>query len=194
MTIVQNLCLLFAGSIIGHLIPHILPIVMTRSKSSNRQFPSHPQPIPLSANLNKRILEMRNWFWAGTICALIPLAFGWASLKSGSVAFGIGLWLSSGWVVLNRLQLLMTEDGIPWSRKRAETLQLVLNSNNDSPCCNLPQVEWELSSVRCNSCRHKFLDIPRPDLGRNREDSKFSSFFRLWISGGLPVVVPEESK
>lgn len=193
MSIFQTLALLFTGLVIGHLIPHILPMVMTRSKSSNNQFPSHPQPIPLSANLNKRILEMRNWFWAGTICAAIPLAFGWASLKSGSVAFGLGLWLSSGWVVLNRIQILLTEQGVPWSRKTAESLQLVVNSNEESSCCNMPKLEWELTSVRCNSCRKKFLDLPRPDLGRDREDSRFSSFFRLWISGGMPIVVPDES-
>ena len=58
----------------------------------------------------------------------------------------------------------------------------------------MPSIEWELTSVRCTVCRTKVIDLPRPDLGRNREDSRFASFFRLWISGGMPVVVPDEEE
>ena len=194
MSVIENIGLLLLGVVLGHLFPHILSIIMTRSKSSNKQFPAHPQPIPLSAELNRRILDMRNWFWVGTFCAIIPLGFGWASLKSGSLSFGIGLWLSAGWVVLNRLQLVFSEQGVPWSRSTAEKLQLIMNDIEKNPCCNMPSIEWELTSVRCTVCRKKVTDLPRPDLGRNREDSRFASFFRLWISGGMPVVVSDEEE
>ena len=58
MSVIENVGLLLLGVVLGHLFPHILSIIMTRSKSSNKQFPAHPQPIPLSAELNRRILDI----------------------------------------------------------------------------------------------------------------------------------------
>ena len=72
MSVFQNVGLLLLGVVIGHLFPHTWSIITTRSKSSNKQFPTHPQPIPLSAELNRRVLDMRNWFGLGPFCAIIP--------------------------------------------------------------------------------------------------------------------------
>ena len=91
------------GLLISFLFPR-LPIILIQGKGFNTAFPQHPEPIPLSPKLTQRVLHMRMIYWMGFIVAIIPLFFGLAAIKWGNTAFGFGLWISSGWYILSRLQ------------------------------------------------------------------------------------------
>ena len=146
------------GFIIAFLFPRLPIILITRGRGFNTAFPEHPEPIPLSPKLTQRVLHMRMIYWMGFVVATIPLMFGLASIKWGNTAFGFGLWLSSGWFMLSRLQTFVGGPDPPWTLETAQRLQIVMDkAKSDASCCNYPQPEWKILTISCSNCG-KLLD------------------------------------
>lgn len=194
MGMVWGLFLFLCGLLLGHLIPRIPMIIITRMRSFNRRYPNHPRPVPVDGYLLQRVLQMRMMRRWGILFTSIPLLFGWMMLKWSVAAFGMGLFLAGGWTLLS--WILPLSPGIsasPWTMHVAQQLQIVRNKcDSADACCESSMPQWELTGVRCGVCRKTLLNIPRPDLGRPRSDGKIMGMLRLWISDGGPLMLGEE--
>jgi len=183
------------GFIIAFLFPRLPIILITRGRGFNTAFPEHPKPIPLSPKLTQRVLHMRMIYWMGFVVATIPLMFGLASIKWGNTAFGFGLWLSSGWFMLSRLQTFVGGPDPPWTLETAQRLQIVMDkAKSDSSCCNYPEPEWRMLTVSCSTCGKLLDKLPRPDLGRKRMDGIFVGGFRLLLTDGHPTIIEDDNE
>tara|TARA_B100001287_G_scaffold41415_1_gene30495 strand:- start:2712 stop:3323 length:612 start_codon:yes stop_codon:yes gene_type:complete len=181
------------GFIIAFLFPRLPIILITRGRGFNTAFPEHPEPIPLSPKLTQRVLHMRMIYWMGFVVATIPLMFGLASIKWGNTAFGFGLWLSSGWFMLSRLQTFVGGPDPPWTLETAQRLQIVMDkTKSDSRCCNYPKPEWRILTISCSNCGKLLDELPRPDLGRKRMDGVFAGGFRLLLTDGHPTIIEDD--
>ena len=181
------------GFIIAFLFPRLPIILITRGRGFNTAFPEHPEPIPLSPKLTQRVLHMRMIYWMGFVGATIPLMFGLASIKWGNTAFGFGLWLSSGWFMLSRLQTFVGGPDPPWTLEIAQRLQIVMDkAKSDSSCCNYPKPEWRILTISCSTCGKLLEELPRPDLGRKRIDGVFAGGLRLLLTDGHPTIIEDE--
>ena len=181
------------GFIIAFLFPRLPIILITRGRGFNTAFPEHPEPIPLSPKLTQRVLHMRMIYWMGFVVATIPLMFGLASIKWGNTAFGFGLWLSSGWFMLSRLQTFVGGPDPPWTLEIAQRLQIVMDkAKSDSSCCNYPKPEWRILTISCSTCGKLLEELPRPDLGRKRIDGVFAGGLRLLLTDGHPTIIEDE--
>ncbi len=138
---------------------------------------------------------MRMIYWLGFVVATIPLLFGLASIKWGNNAFGFGLWLSSGWFMLSRLQTFVGGPDPPWTLTIAQRLQIVMDeAKSDSSCCNYPEPEWRILTVSCSTCGKLLDKLPRPDLGRKRMDGIFVGGFRLLLTDGHPTIIEDDNE
>ena len=181
------------GFIIAFLFPRLPIILITRGRGFNTAFPEHPEPVPLSPKLTQRVLHMRMIYWMGFVVATIPLMFGLASIKWGNTAFGFGLWLSSGWFMLSRLQTFVGGPDPPWTLETAQRLQIVMDKAKlDSSCCNYPKPEWRILTISCSTCGKLLEELPRPDLGRKRIDGVFAGGLRLLLTDGHPTIIEDE--
>ena len=181
------------GFIIAFLFPRLPIILITRGRGFNTAFPEHPEPIPLSPKLTQRVLHMRMIYWMGFVVATIPLMFGLASIKWGNTAFGFGLWLSSGWFMLSRLQTFVGGPDPPWTLETAQRLQIVMDkTKSDSRCCNYSKPEWRILTISCSNCGKLLDELPRPDLGRKRMDGVFAGGFRLLLTDGHPTIIEDD--
>ena len=184
-----------SGFIISFLFPRLPIILVTRGKGFNTSFPEHPDPIPLSPKLTQRVLHMRMIYWMGFVVATIPLLFGLASIKWGNAAFGFGLWISSGWYILSRLQTFVGGQKPPWTLGMAQRLQIVMDSTkSEAKCCDNPLPQWDIMAVSCTTCSKVLDAMPRPDLGRKRLDGFFLGTTRLLLSDGYPIISSDEDK
>ena len=180
------------GFIIAYLFPRLPIVLITRGRGFNTAFPEHPAPIPLSPKLTQRVLHMRMIYWLGFVVATLPLLFGLASIKWGNTAFGFGLWLSSGWFILSRLQTFVGGEKPPWTLDMAQRLQMVMDeTKSDSKCCNYPEAEWRILTVSCVTCGKVLEKLSRPDLGRKRFDGFFIGGFRLLLTDGYPTITED---
>ena len=183
------------GFLIGHLMPRVPFMVLSRRPGFNKMFPEHPDPIPLSPRLTQRVLHMRRFHRLGTWTTILPLLIGYMCLVGGQAPIGYGLFLAGGWTVLSRAQSLLGGPTLPCTLEMAQNLQLVMNRcDSDESCCSSPAPEWRIEDVRCASCSEKLHEMPRPDLGRNRKDGFLRGWLRLWISEGRPMVMSESSE
>ena len=195
MSLLAQTSLFVFGAFIGHVLPRFPVLLMSRGRGFNVHFPPHPDPIPLGAHLNQRILHLRTFYWLSLVVVLVPMAVGLASVRWGNAAFGFGLWLSAGWLLLNRLQTFIGGSPAPWTRSMAESLQEVINkSTSEERCCVWPTPIWGVTRVSCSNCETILLDMPRPDLGRKRTDGRIMGMLRLLISDGYPMVVASEEE
>ena len=182
-----------AGFLLGHLMPRVPFMILSRTSGFNTKFPPHPDPIPLSPRLTQRVLHMRLFHRLGTLTTFLPLLFGYLSLLGGQPTFGYGLFLAGGWSLLSRSQALLGGPPVACTLEMAQRLQMVMNiADSEDACCPHPQPQWWVESVRCGSCSKKLDDMLRPDLGRPRKDGFFRGMLRLWLSDGRPMVLPEE--
>ena len=189
MSLFSSVMYFSAGFLISFLFPRLPIILITRGKGFNTAFPEHPESIPLSPKLTQRVLHMRMIYWMGFVVAVIPLIFGLASIRWGNAVFGFGLWISSGWFILSRMQTFVGGPKPPWTLEMAQRLQLAMDdSKSESACCSNPQLEWQILSINCNVCSKTLDDMPRPDLGRKRGDGFFAGSLRLLLTDGYPVV------
>ncbi len=183
------------GFLIGHLMPRVPFIVLSRRPGFNKLFPEHPHPIPLSPRLTQRVLHMRRFHRLGTWTTLLPLLIGYMCLLGGQAPFGYGLFLAGGWTILSRAQALLGGPTLPCTLEMAQNLQMVMNQcDSEDSCCSSPSPEWRVEDIRCASCSKQLNDMARPDLGRNRKDGFFRGWVRLWISEGRPMVMAEPSE
>ena len=193
MSLLSSSLYFFAGFSIAFIFPRISGLFVTRGKGFNLNFPPHPEPIPLSPHLTQRVLHMRMFYWLGLIVSLIPFGFGILSVKWGNVPFGFGLWLSSGWFIISRLQTFIGGPKPPWTLDMAQRLQIISNQReSNSRCCQFSSPEWLLSGIYCSVCKKKLDDMSRPDLGRKRSDGFFMGILRLIASDGNPIFVSED--
>ena len=184
-----------SGFIISFLFPRLPIILVTRGKGFNTSFPEHPDPVPLSPKLTQRVLHMRMIYWMGFVVATIPLLFGLASIKWGNAAFGFGLWISSGWYILSRLQTFVGGQKPPWTLGMAQRLQIVMDdAKSETKCCDNQIPQWDIMAVSCTTCSKVLDAMPRPDLGRKRLDGFFLGTTRLLLSDGYPIISSDEDK
>ncbi len=177
------------GAILGHFMIRIPTLFFPRMYAWNDQFTPHPEPFVLNPYLTQRILHMRRFYWLSFLFAIIPLFFGYNSIKYGATDLGFGLWISAGWTVLSRITALVGGEEAPWSMDLAMDIQKVINKcNSEESCCETPAPVWEVVSIRCYSCNSLLLDKPRPDLGRPRKDGRIMGLIRLLITDGKPIV------
>jgi len=177
------------GGSIGHVLPRFPTLLMSRTRGFNTNFPKHPEAIPLSPYLTQRVLHMRMFYWMGLIVVLFPLGLGIASVRWGNAAFGFGLWIASGWYLLNRLQSFFGGQEPPWTKEMAIELQMISNREEyGSSCCNWFSPYWQVTGVVCVNCNSKLSNMPRPDLGRKRSERRPLGFLRLLLSDGYPIV------
>lgn len=181
------------GAVFAHLITRIPFITFPRLKTWNEQFPPHPEPIYVDGHLIQRVLHMRMFYWLAIIFAVIPLFFGWASLRYGSASLGFGMWAVSCWLILNRLTAFISSEDAPWSKKMAVELQIIRNEcDSEQSCCSIPHPVWQITAIRCTNCGMNLKSMPRPDLGRPRKDGKIRGFVRLLLTDGRPIVANED--
>jgi len=187
--IVSNFLL---GAVFAHLITRIPFLTFPRVKSWNEQFPPHPEPIFVDAHLIQRVLHMRLFYWLALVFSLIPLFFGWFSLRYGSASLGFGMWSVSCWLILTRLTAFISKEYAPWTKDMAIQLQLIKNEcDSEKSCCSIPHPVWQLTSVRCINCGRNLKSMLRPDLGRPRKDGKIRGLARLLVTDGRPIVGSE---
>ena len=123
------------------------------------------------------------------VVVILPLGLGIASIRWGNAAFGYGLWVSSGWFVLNRLQYFVGGRPPPWTKEMAVKLQILSDDAEKSHlCCNWTSPYWGITGVYCANCNKVLSNMPRPDLGRKRSDRWPLGFFRLLLSDGYPIM------
>ena len=91
---------LVIGVLIGHLIPRLPTIFMSRFTFFNAQLPPHPAPVPVEGDLLARVLLMRNLRMLGLMLALMPMVLGLMAVVGAHSPFGVGLILGSAWTVL----------------------------------------------------------------------------------------------
>ena len=193
MLVLDSFLLFFFGALIGHVVPRFPVLLLSRGRGFNVHFPPHPEAMPLGPHLNQRILHLRTFYWLSLVVVIVPLAVGLASVRWGNAAFGFGLWLAGGWLVINRLQSFIGGPKPPWTMDMAEQLQTVMNrSSSDAACCAWPVPVWGITEVRCSNCDARLLRLARPDLGRRRTDGRIMGLVRLLISDGYPLVSSEE--
>lgn len=189
LAFISSVMYFFAGFIIAFLFPRIPILLITRGKGFNLAFPDHPAAIPLSPKLTQRVLHMRMIYWMGFVVSLVPLVFGLASVKWGNAAFGFGLWISSGWFILSRLQTFIGGPKPPWTLDMAQQLQIIMDEvKSGQKCCPMPVAEWRVLTISCARCDAKLSELPRPDLGRKRMDGFFLGGLRLLMTDGYPVI------
>jgi|TARA_B110000967_G_C18865571_1_gene552521 hypothetical protein len=196
MSLIAGVGFFALGGCIGHILPRFPFLMMSRTKGFNTHFPRHPEAIPLSPQLTQRILHMRMFYWMGLIVVLLPLILGLVSVRWGDAAFGFGLWIASGWYLLNRLQSLFGGQTPPWTKKMALELQVLSNqAEQPGACCNWASPSWQIKGVVCMNCNSKLSNMLRPDLGRKRSERRPIGFFRLLLSDGYPMVsLPDEEE
>lgn len=193
MIVLDDFLLFFFGALIGHVVPRFPVLLMSRGRGFNVNFPPHPEPIPLGPHLNQRILHLRTFYWLSLVVVIVPLTVGLASVRWGNAAFGFGLWLAGGWLLINRFQTFIGGPKPPWTFSMAEQLQSVMNrSSSDAACCTWPVPVWGVTNVRCSNCGTRLLKLARPDLGRKRADGRIMGMLRLLVSDGYPLVTSEE--
>ena len=107
MGLVGTIGMVSFGALIGHVGPRLPTLLLTRGRGFNVHFSEHPEPVALSPHLTQRILHLRAFYWLSFVLAAVVLAFGAVSLRWGSATFGFGLWLSSSWLILSRLQQVL---------------------------------------------------------------------------------------
>jgi hypothetical protein len=195
MAMISQFLLFLFGAFLGHFLPRFPVLLMSRGRGFNLHFPPHPEPVPLGPHLNQRVLHLRMFYWLSLVVVVVPMAVGLASVRWGNPAFGFGLWLASGWLVLNRLQSLIGGAKPPWTRAMAEELQGVINlSSSEASCCAWSTPVWGVTNVRCSNCDKRLLIMARPDLGRKRRDGRFFGYLRLLISDGYPLIAQSEEE
>ena len=141
------------GAVFAHLITRIPFLTFPRIKSWNEQFPPHPEPIFVDAHLIQRVLHMRLFYWLALVFSLIPLFFGWFSLRYGSASLGFGMCSVSCWLILTRATAFISKEYAPWTKDIAIQLQLVKNDcDSEKSCCSIPHPVWQLTAVRCVNC------------------------------------------
>ncbi len=181
------------GAIFAHLITRIPFLTFPRLKTWNEQFPPHPEAIPVDGHLIQRVLHMRMFYWLGLVFAIIPLLFGWFSLRYGSASLGFGMWSVSCWLVITRGTAFISKESAPWTKDMAIELQLIRNQcDSERSCCNIPHPVWQITAVRCINCGSSLKSMLRPDLGRPRQDGKIRGLVRLLMTDGRPIVATEE--
>lgn len=179
---------LVLGVLLGHLLPRLPMLILCRTKGFNLRFAPHPAPLRLSPHLTARVLLMRRLWWGVLPLTLLPMLFGAASLRSGDAAFGFGLWAGAGWTAIQRVVALTERESVPVSMTTALRLQAVMNAcNEESACCAHPEPVWEVMGVRCAACRTELDPMPRPDLGRPRQERWPMAMLRLWMADGHPL-------
>ena len=183
-----SIFIFIVGCFIGFISPRIPVLIITRAKGFNYHFSQHPEPISLSPHLTQRLMHMRTFYWLGIGFAFIPIAAGYASLVWGSASLGFGLWLSSGWSIISKLQTFIGGNHPAWTYEMAVRLQIVMNNSKQNPCCDFPEPEWQLTAVRCASCNITLDEMARPDLGRKRSDGFIMGSIRILASDGHPIV------
>ncbi|MDA9254523.1 hypothetical protein N9P14_00400 [Candidatus Poseidoniaceae archaeon] len=196
MSLIAGVGFFTLGCSIGHILPRFPYLLLSRTKGFNTRFPPHPEAIPLSPYLTQRVLHMRMFYWMGLVVVILPMAVGLASVRWGDAAFGFGLWIASGWYLLNRIQSLLGGQTPPWTKKMAIELQILLNQEEYSDgCCNWTSPYWQVTGVFCVNCNAKLSDMSRPDLGRKRSERRPFGFIRLLLSDGYPMVsLPDEEE
>jgi len=181
------------GAIFAHLITRIPFLTFPRLKTWNEQFTPHPEAIPVDGHLIQRVLHMRMFYWLGLVFAIIPLFFGWFSLRYGSASLGFGMWSVSCWLVITRGTAFISKESAPWTKDMAIELQLIRNQcESEQSCCNIPHPVWQITAVRCINCGSTLKSMLRPDLGRPRQDGKIRGLVRLLMTDGRPIVATEE--
>ena len=189
MSFTESIGYFTLGIIIAIVLPRFPVLLMSRTKGFNTKFPPHPEAIPLSPYLTQRVLHMRMFYWMSLVVVILPLGLGIASIRWGNAAFGYGLWVSSGWFVLNRLQYFVGGRPPPWTNEMAVKLQILSDDAEKSNlCCNWTSPYWGITGVYCANCNKVLSNMPRPDLGRKRSDRWPLGFFRLLLSDGYPIM------
>ena len=191
MSLVGTIGMVSFGAVIGHVGPRLPALFLTRGRGFNVHFSPHPEPVRLSPHLTQRILHLRSFYWLSFVLAGVVLAFGAVSLRWGSATFGFGLWLSSSWLILSRLQQVLAGRPAPWTYDMAVSLQNIMDqSRTDAACCHHPDPAWGLQAILCETCGAVLSREPRPDLGRPRKDGRIRGFLRLLITDGYPFAEP----
>ena len=180
---------LMLGLLIGHVGPRIPTLFLTRTRGFNTHFEPHPEAVNLSPYVTQRVLHLRMFYLTSFALAIPLLTLGGMSLKYGSGWFGIGLWLSTGWMVLTRLQSLVAGRNPPWSKSLAYDLQRVMNqASSTKQCCSYTIPIWRGNGIYCKVCGHLYASIARPDLGRVRSDGRIMGTLRLLMTDGYPMM------
>jgi len=191
VAVLAPLSLFLLGGTIGHIAPRLPTLIMTRARGFNLHFEAHPLPVRLSPYLTQRVLHLRTFYWLSLSLAVMVMAFGAASLRWGSGPFGFGLWVSSSWLILSRLQGFLAGRPAPWTMAMALELQSVMDAGRSGHrCCPRPCQVWEVQCIRCSECNAVLSRMARPDLGRRRSDGRCIGLLRILISDGYPLGAP----
>jgi hypothetical protein len=189
MTFLSATGFFLLGVLLGTILPRFPFLMLSRTRGFNTKLPPHPEPLPLSPHLTQRVLHMRMFYWMGLVVVILPLILGIASVRWGNAAFGFGLWVSSSWLILNRLQYFVGGMPPPWTKEMAVELQVLADKAESSDgCCNWASPHWGVSGVYCPNCNSKLSDMLRPDLGRKRSDRRPFGFLYLLLTDGHSVL------
>lgn len=146
-----------------------------------------PDAQPVNVDLVAQLLLLRRLWHLSFLFTLLPLTLGLfvLSMQPDPVAFG--LFIGGGWALLSRM---IPEEAFelpagPYSMDLIAEVDKIRRAEVD--CCDSPEVRWEVTAIRCRSCRQVHLSRARPDLGRRRTDGLVGTV-RLLVLDGHPLL------
>ena len=161
--------------------------IIPRLRAMDGQLAPYPSPQPIDQHLVSQLLILRTIWNVSFLFAMIPLVLGFIILQSQPAPLIFGLFIGGGWAILSRI--IPNEDfsipNTPYSNSLIHQVnELRVGETN---CCNIPNLAWEVTAVRCQECRYTHLSQPRPDLGRVRADG-WVGRLRLILLDGHPII------
>lgn len=178
--------------LVGLYLPRLPLVIIPRLRPMEGNLTLFPNAQPVNVDLVAQLLLLRRLWQLSFMFALLPLLLGLfvLSVQPDPVAFG--LFIGGGWAILSRI---LPEQGLelpagPYSMTLIGEVDQIRRAEND--CCDSPDIRWEVTAIRCRSCRSVHLTQARPDLGRSRTDGLVGAV-RLLILDGHPLLSELES-
>jgi len=181
-----------AGVLSATVLPRLPMIFVSRTSRATMRLPPHPDPVPIDRELVLALLRMRRLHIWGIPLAAVPLGFGLTVLSQGLYPLALGWALGATWYLLSRL---IPDEEMRWVSPIAmkDVHEINALAQGEADCCASPALRWEVSGVRCATCRTTILARARPDLGRRRADGRIAGALRLLMLDGRPLLEPEPS-
>ncbi|HIH82535.1 MAG TPA: hypothetical protein HA340_01165 [Candidatus Thalassarchaeaceae archaeon] len=183
----SQVLLFFLGLIFSLFLPRLPLAILPRFRVMDGQLAPFPSPQPIDKHLVAQLLLLRTIWNVSFLFALIPLVLGFLILRSQPATLVFGLFIGAGWAILSRL-IPTVAFAVPNTPYATDIIHQINELRvAEASCCTKPELNWEVTAVRCSNCSFTHLAHARPDLGRVRTDSWLGRL-RLLLLDGHPIV------